>query len=313
MNRRLPRPRHLPCVRPVLLSCAALLCTQAHADWRYSIHWPTGAPASTAYAQSIDTAVGSALGLWARHLSGGADVEVQLEFTDSVRGATGASFTSKFVRHEGSYTLYEQGLAYEIRTGIDPNGTESDVRIRVNADYCANELWFDPEPTLRRAAVPENRTDAVSLFAHEIGHALGFSGWWGVPDASSRRDYASTWDQNTRYDGSALYFAGPAATALYGAAVPITLGNNWHVGNATGPGSDLLSDLMNGVTLQRGLRYGVSPLDLAMLEDMGIALAPVPEPGTWALMLMGLAAVTTASRKCSPAGRLARSSSSISS
>ena len=115
------------------------------------------------------------------------------------------------------------------------------------------------------------------------------------------------------YDGLALYFVGPAATALYGAAVPITLGNNWHVGNAAGPGSDLLSDLMNGVTLQRGLRYGVSPVDLAMLEDMGIALVLVPEPGTWTLMLMGLAAVTAASRKCSHAGRIARSSSSISS
>ena len=171
------------------------------------------------------------------------------------------------------------------------------MRIQLNADYLANGLWFDPEPTLRRAPVPATRTDAVS--AHELGHALEFNGWWDEPAGVLPGAYASKWDQHTRYDGTAVFFIGPKATALYGAAVPITQGNNWHLGSAIGPGSDLQSDLMNGVAFHRGTRYDVSPLNLAMLHDMGVSIAAVPEPQTWALILMGMAmlAAGTSRRK----------------
>ncbi len=74
--------------------------------------------------------------------------------------------------------------------------------------------------------------------------------------------------------------------------VPITTGNNFHIGNAADPGSDLVPDLMNGVGLFRGTRYSISPLDLAMMQDMGVELAPgvlvVPEPETYLLMLPSL-------------------------
>ena len=57
---------------------------------------------------------------------------------------------------------------------------------------------------------------------------------------------------------------GPAAEALYGGAVPITFGNNFHIGNSPPrPGDDafLVPDLMNGVVFYRGMSYGISPLD----------------------------------------------------
>ena len=77
--------------------------------------------------------------------------------------------------------------------------------------------------------------------------------------------------------------------------MPVSKGNNFHVGNATGPGPDLVPDLMNGGVFFRGARYFVSPLDLAMIQDMGLELAPsvllVPEPQTYALMLTGLGLV----------------------
>ncbi len=41
--------------------------------------------------------------------------------------------TSGFVRNDGTCDIFEQGAAYEIRTGIDPNGATPDVRIRVGA------------------------------------------------------------------------------------------------------------------------------------------------------------------------------------
>jgi hypothetical protein len=318
MNKLLDRPRRLRCIRWALLSCALVLCSPARAGWSYSVSWWVDPPDSTSSTDFPDNAtvfaaVGAALGLWTRHLAGGAAVEVQLELRTDVLRAAGGSVTSGFVRHEQNYTLYEQGLAYEIRTGIDPNGLEPDVRIQLNPDYLAHELWFDSESVLRSNLADSKQIDAVSVFAHELGHALGFNGWWDEPSGKLPGSYGSTWDQYTRYDGSALFFVGPEAMALYGAAVPITLGNNWHVGNAFGPGADLLSDLMNGVAFHHGMRYDVSPLNLAMLDDMGVPLATAPEPQTWALMLMGLAVLAAStSRKRRERARCSRAVRAVS-
>ena len=72
--------------------------------------------------------------------------------------------------------------------------------------------------------------------------------------------------------------------------MPISPSNNFHVGNETGPGLDLVSDLMSGVVFFPGTRYSISGLDLAMMQDMGMAVAVpvIPEPETYALILVGL-------------------------
>lgn len=275
------------------LSAAA----QAPGAWSYSVE-VTGRNARTSGADPELTAIiGSALGLWTQHLAGGAGIEIEVEFNDLVPRSAAHALTSTYVRTDGANAIYEQGVAYEIRTGVDPNGALPDVRILVNGDYFYTELWFDPAPTLRSTPVPVGRIDAVSLFAHEIGHALAYNGWWDVAQGLMPLGYGSTWDANTLWDGSMLFFVGARAMSFYGGPVPVTTGNNWHVGNATGPGVDLLDDLMNGVQLERGRRYDVSPLNLAMLADMGLPLAPVPEPPATSLLLMGLLALAAWARR----------------
>jgi len=49
--------------------------------------------------------------------------------------------------------------------------------ITIGPDYLANELWFDPNPLARLIPVPSNKTDAGSVFIHEMGHILGFNGF----------------------------------------------------------------------------------------------------------------------------------------
>lgn len=93
-------------------------------------------------------------------------------------------------------------------------------------------------------------------------------------------------------DGN-LFFEGPHAEAVYGGPVPLTWGDYGHVGNraATGrSGQGLIGDLMNGVAWYGGVRYSISPLDLAIAADAGL---PVTEPPTEApeppsLGLLGL-------------------------
>lgn len=277
--------------RALLVALALTSAAGAQAAWTYTVDVLGGSPTASSFERAIASNVAAALDLWTRHLAGGASIEVEIELTDQVVRAGGYSRTSGFVRYDGGREVYEQGVAHEIRTGLDPNGAAADLRIQLNNDYAANELWFDPKPERRATIVPVERTDAVSLFAHELGHAIAFNGWWDEPQGRMPLHYGSTWDLNTYYDGSMHYFTGAAATTLHGGPVPVTAGNNWHIGNAAGAGSDLLDDLMNGVSLYRGTRYDVSALDLAMLQDMGVTMATVPEPQTALLLAAGLVAL----------------------
>ncbi len=261
----------------------------SQAAWQYTVEVVGGSAQARSFESAIRANTVAAMDLWTRHLAGGAAIEIEIALGAGVQRAAGYSLTSGFVRHEGGVDVFEQGVAYEIRTGWDPNGAAPDLRVLLSDDYVTDELWFDPQPGQRWASVPAERTDAVSLLAHELGHALAFNGWWDPPQGQPPLSYGSTWDVLADYDGQALYFVGIAAVALYGGPVPVTVGNNWHIGNATGPGSDLLGDLMNGVAINRGSRYDVSALDLAMLADMGLPMAPVPEPQTALMLAAGLA------------------------
>lgn len=232
--------------------------------------------------------------LWASHLGGSGTLDVEVRFdTDFLnhhvdRGA-GGSATNPFVYNNGTYNVFEPGAATEIKTGIDPNGATADVHFAFNSVYLASELWFDPDPFARIAPVPSNRTDAVSVLLHEFGHALGFNGWRDLIDGTLPGDFESTFDELTSFVGGNFFFNGPAAVAAYGGSVPLTFGNIFHLGNdSPRPGSNLIPDLMNGVQFQRGTRYDISPLDLAVLADAGLAVQPaaVPEPSSLALLTL---------------------------
>ncbi len=208
---------------------------------------------------------------WASHFSSSysASVQVQLGFADiATRSA------SQFLRrHERRFSTYEQGAAYEIRTGIASNGSP-DVRITIGRNgYLQNELWFDPYPNRQSAAVPLNRTDARSVFLHELGHAFAFNGWRNGQTGALPGGYQSTfdaWVTTETFQGQPqLFFTGNSASSLYGGPVPLTFGNYSHFGNLEPrPGSTLIQDLMNGCP-SIAAAVITSRLDLAILADTG--------------------------------------------
>jgi hypothetical protein len=227
----------------------------------------------TTVAANVEQHVIAAGNWWGYYLDGNASIEVVVKTSTAVPYAEGRSFTSGLVTNNGAFDVFEQGVVAELRSGSDPNGTTADVEILLNPDYALNELWYDPDPMTRTATVDSNRTDAMSTFLHEFGHAIGFAGWIHPTLGTYPGDYQSTYDEHVQFDGDNFYFTGTAASIVNQGPVPLTYGNVSHVGNfAPRPGENLVLDVMNGLVFYRGTRYYVSTLDLAMLQDMGVLL-----------------------------------------
>jgi hypothetical protein len=236
---------------------------------------PTGPYAS--YYPAITTALQAAGAEWNKHLVGSGSLEVEISMAN-IPTMDGTSVSTGFVRNNGTRDIFEQGAAYEIRTGTDPNGAEPDIKIRIGTAYLTNELWFDPNPQTRTAPIPANHIDAISVLIHELGHAFVFNGWMNATNGQLPPTYMSTFDANASFDGSNVYFNGTGTVARYGGGVPVTYANYGHIGNnAPRPGSDLLLDLMNGVVYYYQTRYFVSPMDLEIARDSGMAINPLPD------------------------------------
>lgn len=261
---------------------------QADTDFNVTIDDPGGA--FSAFYEQITSHTLAAGEVWDGLLDGGGSLEVLVHLADDVPTAAGGSTRTAFVRNNGFLDIYEQGAANEIRTGSDPFELEPDIQLFVGTGFLTADLWFDPDPTERSSPVPMDKVDALSVFLHEFGHAFAFNGFRSPTDGSLPGSFASTFDEFVVFDGANLFFTGSQAVDLHGGPVPLTFGNYQHLGNRDPrPGSDLVPDLMNGVTFDRGRRYDVSALDLALVADVGIPLTiPIPEPSTWALCGAGL-------------------------
>ncbi|HEV3409928.1 MAG TPA: hypothetical protein VG095_06525 [Chthoniobacterales bacterium] len=266
--------------------CLAATCTVVFAEIGRSAEGPTSFPitivdsggAYAAYYSDIISNLEAAGAAWARYVIGSGTLETEVVITSAVAFAPGGSVTSGFLRNDGTRNIYEQGATYELRTGIDPNGSEPDIRIFINPDYLTQNLWFDPQPGQRTDAIPPNRTDAISVFTHELGHAFLFNGWMHGTTGELPPDYMSTFDARVVFEGENFYFIGSHAQAHYGSAVPVTFGNAFHLGNAAPrPGEDLLPDLMNGVVFSYQTRYRISPLDVEIARDCEMAVTQFME------------------------------------
>lgn len=233
-----------------------------------------GAAHSASYA-AITAHIQAAGARWAGYLAGSGSLEVEVEFITAIARIDGASFSNGFVHRNGARDVYEQGAAFEVRTGTDPNGASPDIRLRINPNYFANELWLDPNPMKRSDPIPANHIDGMSLFIHELGHAFLFSGWMDGTTGALPATYMSTFDEQVQFDGANFFFTGATAQAKYGGPVPISYGNPGHVGNLSPrPGANLVNDLMFGPYYSYQKRYDISALDLAMAKDAGVALLP---------------------------------------
>jgi hypothetical protein len=221
---------------------------------------------------------------WAHYLVGNAAISVRVQLYPEANlppderellADTPNTFRARagFVRNEDGVDTIEFAPAYRIRTGraVDDSALP-DVTIRIGERYLKTMLFFDVDPTNRTAPVPSGATEAFGRFVHELGHALGFNGFFrgdGTYDPIAKR---STFDRYITWDGAEATFNGPLAMAFYGGPVPLTTNARGHLGNDADHRlySLAAAEAMNGETVYEGTRYNVSELDVRILCDIGV-------------------------------------------
>ena len=180
---------------------------------------------------------------------------------------------------------------HKILTGVDANGSAADGDISVNF----GASW-GLGPT-----VGSGQYDFTSIAMHEMVHTLGFltyadrpgsniGQYWTVYDSFLvdstgnpviGEDYRwnSAYNLNLTGRNGGLFFGGPNAVAVYGGLVPLYTPTSWDAGSSVSHLDDRTfgSEVMMTALQRTGLDVRVlSPLELAILQDLGYDVSPSP-------------------------------------
>ncbi|MCI5044742.1 MAG: calcium-binding protein [Aquisalinus sp.] len=256
----------------------------------------------TATAETLalfETIAGQALDTWGQFIDAaeGASLEVTLNVggTNAVASAGPGTFaiSNSFdlnesgALDEGDFLLLEAGSLFELRTGIDVNGADTDIVINVNPAFIeSGQFFFDPELD---DPVPADQFDFFSVLLHELAHGLGFL---GIRDTQNPFDLPLFDLANlgldpglvtigTPYDllidvteEGAPVFNGQLSAAAYGEALPLefqTGSSGSDLSHFLGTGGDIALALMNPFVIP-GDRVEIGQLELNLLADIGMPI-----------------------------------------
>lgn len=232
----------------------------------FSVSFYDPTRAYSEYYDNLSSTILAAGEYWSRYVPGSGSIEIEVRFDPAIATVASAACTSAPSGSAGGVATYQQGVAAEMMTGVDPNGAAPDGVSTIGTGYL-DGLWFDPDPMSRSAEVDPDKVDALSVFMHEIGHMIALNGWKDPATGAMPGPWQSSFDAQTAVVDGGLAFVGASAMEVYGGPVPLTGATSGHLGN---PGDAAASDLMNGVAFYTGTRYEISALDVAMVADCGV-------------------------------------------
>ncbi|MEO0032937.1 MAG: hypothetical protein RIS94_2695 [Pseudomonadota bacterium] len=211
---------------------------------------------------------------WSLKLAGNANLTIRIEITNAVpsQRADGTWGNGSTAAQSGIVNYAVGSPSWQLEGNAKVASSDPDVVIRIYPDYLLNELFLDLTPATR-GDCPSNRTDGLSTIIHELGHALGFTGYYNETAGTFSDNYKTPYDYRLKIVDGAVMFDGPNVRALTGGAIPLTNNNYTHYGNSGADPSlstDPLLGLMNGVAYYRGHAYSIDALDLAVLADTGV-------------------------------------------
>lgn len=184
------------------------------------------------------------------------------------------------VSGEQPCTLSQDQAIHRLATGDgNPDAVnEPDVVITVAPAYWLDVLRIDPDPEARTDEVPFDRTDAISVLTHELGHGFGMAGYRSLTTGLQAIDYLSVYDDLVVIRDE-WTFDGPQTVADIG-TIPLTqttsTQNVYHYGDPSAP-SPFDAGLMNGIVFDFGVRYRVGRVDALIVADLGIPIRRLPD------------------------------------
>ncbi|WP_292931269.1 hypothetical protein [Novosphingobium sp. PASSN1] len=217
-----------------------------------------------------------ALKLWGEKLAGNAEVKIRLEIiteqSDRVLADAGPS-AGAIVGTDGDTKYWVSALALRLQGNVVRNpDNEPEITIRVNANNLSS-VFLDPTPATRND-LPKDKYDGLSIMLHELGHGLGFYGFYDDATKTFVDNLKSSFDYRITAGDPVNGFSGPNSFGIL-TGVAITKGNYAHYGNNPGDPRDgyILLGLMTGLGAVPGFAYQIGDLDVAMLADTGLATA----------------------------------------
>jgi Ca2+-binding RTX toxin-like protein len=202
-------------------------------------------------------------------------ITIELAFIDEnndVLAQAGGGF-SLVGQSDIGQRLFQVDAATELSTGVDLFPNDSEIFVDINLSNLS-DLYLDDDISTDED-IPAFLIDAFSVFVHEIGHGLGFTGFVETAaDVANQNFDISTFGQFIEFADGQSFFTGPNAVANFGGPVPLTADDNFHLGNQGGPGAELTGpggDILQAFAFN-GVREAISSLNIAILADVGIPI-----------------------------------------
>lgn len=198
------------------------------------------------YEAGIRQSVSVAWDMWASHFLRTAPIEIEIRFQNGFPGQLAYTTPQSVFSNEGGSLIAKGIVGIEIKTGVDSNGSAPDGVVYLAGDlskFAFRASVDDP--------MPSDKMDAISIFAHEIGHLLGFQSYFRPGQLPIRSEYDKLVTGAT--------FTGPSLPN----GIALVQGDVAHIAEQ----SDLMHD-----SIFPGEVKMVGVVDIAIMADLGITV-----------------------------------------